>query len=96
MLRSANFLPLTDQINLAIANFPSSLFFFSHPYAWIISLIIFSSSFAIFLLTLKVFRSFNLKTVLLLPIYMLIYYSLVMLVWFLSIILEAARWKKEW
>jgi len=96
MLRSANFLPLTDQINLAIANFPSSLFFFSHPYAWVISLIIFSSSFAIFLLTLKVFRSFNLKTVLLLPIYMLIYYSLVMLVWFLSIILEAVRWKKEW
>jgi cellulose synthase/poly-beta-1,6-N-acetylglucosamine synthase-like glycosyltransferase len=95
-LRSINFIPIRDQINLALANFPNLSSFLFYPYSFIISLIIFFTSFFIFFIGLKVLRKIDLKTVILLPFYMTFYYTLVMVSWLISLFLELIGWKKEW
>lgn len=95
-LKSIKFIPIKDHIDLAIANFPKLGSFLYYPYSFVISLIIFFTSFFIFFIALKTLKKANLKIMFLLPLYMMFYYTLIMISWAISLFLELIRWKKEW
>jgi cellulose synthase/poly-beta-1,6-N-acetylglucosamine synthase-like glycosyltransferase len=94
--RTTTYMPVIDQFNLFLDDLPKIANRLLYPYFFICSIFIFTTSFAILTFSLKSLKNINTKNIIILPIYMLCYYTLIMIFWFLALVLELIRWKKRW
>lgn len=96
-IRTSSYLPLTDQITLAVSSFGFDLkLLLLSPYMLILFACIFASTIFVISVSLKTINQFNKKLAVLLPFYMLLYYTMIMIFWLFAFILELARCKKKW
>lgn len=97
-IKSLFYISFADQVGVVLQSAVSPLDFFVAPYSVIAYGLIFIGTGITLLIS---FRFFNFKikskgNLVLIPVYVLVYYSLIMICWLSAIILELLRWKKRW
>jgi len=96
-LRSMNYIPLIEQINLAIGNLPKfNIDLLFTPYAIVFFAISIISSLLVIFISLNFAKQIKKRNIYIIPFYMFVYYTLIMINWFASLVLELARRKKKW
>lgn len=94
-LKSVSYIPIADQVTLQIESL-TKINFALNPYYYITFALVIVTSLMVILIPLKIITKLNKKTLLLVFVYMPVYYTLIMIHWIVSCILEVFRWKKRW
>ena len=85
-----------DSTYVSISSLPQYFTALYFPYQLINFLIIFTGALLVYTIILKAFRSANKRNYLILPFFVILYYSLIMFIWVAALFLELVRWKKRW
>lgn len=67
-----------------------------NPYALILFLFVFFTSLTVIASAMRIVKGANMRNFILLPLYMLVYYTMIMLYWLVSVVYELLRRNKKW
>ena len=95
-LRDLYYMPVYDQMSLAISGFLDPFKFFLEPYSLITYITILTGTFITLLVTFHLLKVKKRKVMLLIPIYFFLFYTLIMIFWAISIFMEVFKLKKRW
>lgn len=91
-----SYLSLAEQVTLLQAFTPSVMNIVYNPYAMFLFVLVFFTSMAVVMYATKIVKGVSRRELLLVPFYMLMYYTLIMVYWFVSAMYEVFRWGKRW
>lgn len=94
--KTLNYLSLFDHIQIALTHSTEINKAVLSPYFIISYLMVIISSLFVLIYSLKYSKAINFLNIILLPFYMFVYYSIIMLNWLIALMLEIFRWKKRW
>jgi len=95
-LNSLQYVSLVDQIQLILSSFPSPASLVYNPYALMLFSVVFFTSLSVILLSMRLVGGVSRKEMLYIPLYMMIYYSVIMLFWVVSSMQEVLKRGKTW
>lgn len=95
-LKTLSQLPTADQIALIIQSFPPVTSLIYNPYALMLFTTVFITSILVILISARKVGGFTRRDLLFVPIYMLVYYSIIMFFWLISVLHEFSRRDKTW
>lgn len=95
-LKELIYIPLIDKMGLMMSDFLKPINFFIEPYSIIAYSTILIGSFITLLVTFHFLGVKKSKKLILIPFYFFLYYSLLMVFWLVSIIMEIFNIKKKW
>lgn len=95
-LKSLFYMPFIDKMTLMINSLLNPANLFLAPYYLIVYSIIVISSFITLLATFQILGVKKTKKLILLPFYFFLYYSLLMIFWLVSLVMEIFSFKKRW
>jgi len=91
------FMPLVDQIDVAVATMSlDPKLAMMNPYMTLLFAVIIFSSLSIIITSVKKLDNLKTKHAVLLPVYMFIYYLLIMMWWSVALVREAAGSRRKW
>jgi cellulose synthase/poly-beta-1,6-N-acetylglucosamine synthase-like glycosyltransferase len=84
-----------EQLTIALQNINITDLIYN-PYALMLFVFVFFTSLAVIVFAMRIVKGASAKNFLLLPLYMLIYYTMIMLYWVVSVVYEIFRRNKKW
>ena len=96
MVKDLAYMPVIDWAVLTIGDLMKPMNFFMEPYSLIAYVIILSGSLITLFITFHFLKIKKDKKMLLLPFYFFVYYSMLMVFWLVSMLLELFGAKKKW
>ena len=95
-LRGLYYMPIYDQMSLAISGFLDPFRIFLEPYSLITYITILTGTFITLMVTFHLLKVKKRKAMLLIPIYFFLFYTLIMIFWAISVFMEVFKMKKKW
>lgn len=95
-LQSLPHISLADQLAVLLQSFPSITDFVYNPYALMLFTIVFFTSASAIVLSARVVKGVTKRDMLFIPLYMLVYYGIIMVYWLISVFQEFFRRGRTW